>query len=272
MAKKELKDKVVVVTGASKGIGYATAKAFAAEGANVVMLARGKERLMEAAKEIGPRALPIVCDIAKPDDVRAAFAEVDKKFGRLDVLANVCGMAILRKIDELSDQDIYDSFATNLFGMIYTTREAIPRMKKLGSGDIINFSSESTLFPYPFLGMYATSKAAVEMFSLCSTKELRQHGVRVTSLICGATATEFASGWDPNEALRFITEAAESGELAQSGVDKQQDPDDVADVVVYIATRPEGQILNVVHARAYGVGDTSKSVEQHKAAVEAHKQ
>lgn len=270
MAQKDLKDKVVVITGASKGIGFSTAKAFAERGANVVMLARGKDRLMEAAKEVGPRATPIVCDIAKPDDVRAAFAEVDKKFGRLDVLANVCGMAILRKIDELTDQDIYDSFATNLFGMIYTTREAIPRMKAVGSGDIINFSSESTMFPYPFLGMYATSKAAVEMFSLCSIKELRQHGIRVTSLVCGATATEFASGWDPNEALRFITEAAASGELAQSGADKMQDPDDVADVVVYIATRPEGQILDVIHVRSYGVGDTSKSVEQHQAIADAH--
>ena len=270
MAPKDLKGKTVIVTGASKGIGFSTAKAFAAHGANEVMLARGKERLMAAAAEIGAGANPIVCDISNPDDVRAAFAEIDKKFGRVDVLANVCGMAILRKIDELSDQDILDSFATNLFGMIYTTREAIPRMKAVGSGDIINFSSESTLFPYPFLGMYATSKAAVEMFSLCSTKELRQHGIRVTSLICGATATEFATSWDPNEALRFITEAAASGELAQSGADKQQDPDDVADVVVYIATRPEGQILNVVHSRAYGVGDTSKSVEQHRLAAEQH--
>ena len=129
------------------------------------MLARSGERLRQAAAEIGPRALPIVADVGDPDDIRAAFTEIGDTFGRLDVLINNAGSAVLTNIEEATDEQIQLSIATNLLGPIYTTRAAIPLFKRTGRGDIINVSSESTLMPFPYLGLYAATKAGMETFA-----------------------------------------------------------------------------------------------------------
>src|SRR6476469_5955705 len=99
-----LEDRVIAVVGASAGIGLATARLCAAEGAHVVMMARGKERLEERAAEVG--AIPVVCDVADPDSVRTAFAAVDERFGKLHALLNVAGVARIRKIEDATDEDI----------------------------------------------------------------------------------------------------------------------------------------------------------------------
>src|SRR6266540_143815 len=131
----QLHGRVVVVVGASAGIGLATARRCAAEGADVVMLARGRDRLVAAAAEVGDRATAIVCDITQPDSVRAAFGQIEAKFGKLDALLNVAGVARIRRIEDATDDDIAFVVGVNLLGPIYTTRAAIPLMRAAGAGD-----------------------------------------------------------------------------------------------------------------------------------------
>jgi NAD(P)-dependent dehydrogenase (short-subunit alcohol dehydrogenase family) len=127
--------KVAVVSGGSTGVGKAVAARLAEAGAQVVLLARRADRLDAAVREIGGQALGIPADVADPDSVRAAFAEVDKRFGKADILVNSAGAARIRAIEESSDEDIRVCVGTNLLGPIYTTREAVPLLRAAGGGE-----------------------------------------------------------------------------------------------------------------------------------------
>ena len=111
-----LEGKLVVVAGASAGVGRAVAGRCAEEGARVVMLARGRERLEAAAKAVGPTALALTCDIARPSDVADAFGVIGERFGRIDAVLNVAGVARIRAIEDASDDDIAFVFGVNLLG------------------------------------------------------------------------------------------------------------------------------------------------------------
>src|SRR5688572_21306922 len=130
-----LAGKVVAVVGASSGIGLATAERFAAEGADVVVMARGKDRLADVAAAIGKQATAVPVDAADPTSVRTAFAAIDDKFGRLDALLNVAGVARVRLIADATDDDIAFVIGTNFLGPIYTARSAIPLLQRAGGGD-----------------------------------------------------------------------------------------------------------------------------------------
>jgi NAD(P)-dependent dehydrogenase (short-subunit alcohol dehydrogenase family) len=247
----ELRDKVVVVTGASRGIGLAASRAFAERGARVAMLARSSERLLAEADSIGDGALPIVADVSDPNDVRAAFAHIESEWGRVDVLLNNAGVAVLTSIEEATDAEIAQSMATNLLGPVYTTRAAIPLLRAAGGGDVINISSESTMSPFPFLSLYAASKGGLEIFTKAALTELKPLGIRVTVVVCGATMTDFASGWEPQTMERFFAAAQESGHLSLVSAGQPMSPADVADALVYVASRPAGQIIDVLHIRSH---------------------
>jgi NAD(P)-dependent dehydrogenase (short-subunit alcohol dehydrogenase family) len=251
VAETDLTNAVVAVTGASKGIGLAAARAFSRAGARVVMLARSADRLAVEAEGVGDRAMPIAADVGNPNDVRRAFAMIEAEFGGLDVLVNNAGVAVLSNIEDATDEQIAQSVGTNLLGPVYTTRAAIPLFKKRGRGDVINISTESTLSPFPFLGLYAATKAGMETFSKASLSELKPLGVRVTVVLCGPTMTEFGTDWNAEVLARFIDAAQASGHLASSSAGQPMDPDDVANALVFIATRPPNQIVDVMHVRAH---------------------
>ena len=137
-----LEHSVVVVAGASAGMGRAVAQRCAAEGAQVVMLARGAARLGEVAGVVGHDARPIACDLAEPDSVRRAFGEIGDRFGRIDALLYVAGVARIRRIEDASDDDIATVFGANLLGPVYATRAATPLLRAAGGGDIVYVSSE----------------------------------------------------------------------------------------------------------------------------------
>ena len=243
-----------MITGASKGIGLAASRAFAARGARVAMLARSSERLHAEAATIGDRALPIVTDVSDPNAVRTAFARVAAEWGRVDVLLNNAGVAVLTSIEDATDTEIAQSMATNLLGPVYTTRAAIPLFRASGGGDVINISSESTMAPFPFLALYAASKGGLETFTKAAHAELKPLGIRVTVVVCGATMTEFASAWDPQTMERFFAAAQESGHLSLVSAGQPMNPSDVADALVYVASRPAGQIIDVLHIRSHPSG------------------
>ena len=168
-----LDGKVAAVTGSTSGSGRGIAKRFVEEGAHVVLLARGPERLAEFAAELGDRAVPIATDVGDPDGVRAAFEQIEERFGKLDILINNAAVYRPCMVELLSDGDIMQQVSTNFLGPVYTSRAAIRLLRAAGGGDIVNVSSESTLDPFPMLSMYVATKVALEMFDRILAEELR---------------------------------------------------------------------------------------------------
>ncbi len=251
---QHLDNKVVVVVGASAGIGCAAASACAAAGANVVMLARGEERLNAAAAEIGAAATPIVCDITQPDSVRRAFAEVADKFGHVDVLLNVAGVARIRKIEDASDDDIAFVMGVNLLGPIYTTRAAIPLMRVAGGGDIVNVSSEIVGEYMPQMVLYGASKGGLDTFSEMMVHELKADNIRVTRYTSGSVAdTAFGDNFAPSDVERVWADWDASGYLTRVA-GPGMDPAWMADAIVFAITRPRGQMIDVIHVRSFAPG------------------
>lgn len=246
-----IEGKVVAIAGASSGTGKATALRFAAEGAHVVMLARGKERLDEAAREVGPSAVPIATSVSDPDQVRAAFDQIEAQFGRLDALLNLAGTARPRLIEEASDDDIATVVGTNFLGPIYTTRSAIPLLKKAGGGDIVNVASEVILDDMPMMTLYSSTKRALSAFTRTMTKELRKDHIRVTLLVLGATApTSFLEGFTPEDLQRVFPIWEADGFLSRvSGAHAPMDANWIADALLYAVTRPAGMMMDVIHTR-----------------------
>jgi NAD(P)-dependent dehydrogenase (short-subunit alcohol dehydrogenase family) len=253
---RQLDGKVVAVTGASSGSGLGVARRFHAEGAEVVMLARTRERLVAVASELGVGATAIVADVGDPESVNGAFAAIDDRFGKLDVLVNHAGVYRPCAVEQLTDHDINGQIATNFLGAVYTCRAAIPLLRAAGGGDIINTSSESTLHPFPMLSMYVASKAALEAFTTVLSQELRDDDIRVTTVIqgtaigAGGGATGWA--WEPAHAAAALARWQELGLLGDAvGRHGGQDVDAIGDVHVFIVTRPRSQRLDVVHCRSF---------------------
>jgi NAD(P)-dependent dehydrogenase (short-subunit alcohol dehydrogenase family) len=250
-----LDGKVAVVTGSTSGSGRAIARRFLDEGAHVVMLARGAERLAELAEQLGERAVPIVADVGDPDSVRSAFAAIAERFGKLDILINNAAVYRPCLVEELTDDDIAAQIRTNYMGPIYTCRSAIPLVRAAGGGDIVNTSSESTLDPFPWLSIYVSSKMALQGFSRVLMDEVAEDDIRVTTLLQG---TAFGEGggstdwdWDPDHAMRAATLWEEQGHLRRvAGTKGGQSVEAVADVHLFIVTRPRSQKLDTVYCRS----------------------
>src|SRR5215212_10972405 len=213
---EQLRGKVVVIAGASAGIGLAASVTCADEGADVVMLARGAERLTAAATQTGGRAVPIVCDIVSPDSVRSAFAQIENTFGKVDALLNVAGVARIRRIEQATDDDIAFVMGVNLLGPIYTTRAAIPLMRVAGGGDIVNVSSEIVDDYMPQMVLYGASKGGLDTFSKMMVHELKADNIRVTRYTSGSVGgTSFGDNFGPGEVESVWAEWDASGYLTR---------------------------------------------------------
>ncbi|WP_420556757.1 SDR family oxidoreductase [Roseovarius sp.] len=198
-----MKDTTVLITGASRGIGAATARHFAALGANVVLAARSTDAIEEIASDIGDRALAVPCDVSRYDDVKAAVTAATDHFGGLDVLIGNAG--VIEPIAHLSDVDPDEwgkVIDINLKGVFHGMRAALPVMKQAGSGTIITISSGAATSALEGWSHYCASKAAALMLTRAADKENRDHGIRVLGLSPGTVATDMqhqikASGMNP---------------------------------------------------------------------------
>jgi len=186
--------KVALVTGGNRGIGRGVAEALAKEGLQVAITARDAAAAAEAAQAIGPTARGYALDVRRADQVAAVFAAVERDFGGLDVLVNNAGIGIFGSIVETSLDDWHAVIETNVNGVFYCTREAIPRMTKRGGGYIFNVSSLAGRNAFPGAGAYCASKHAVNGFSEVLFQEVREAGIRVTYLMPGSVATDFGRG------------------------------------------------------------------------------
>ena len=189
----ELQGKVVVVTGASMGIGEALAKIFADQGASIVLSARDLARLEAARARIGhtERTAACDCDVSKSPDIRRLVEFTQQRFGRVDVWINNAGYGLFDSVSTASLEDVRRLFDTNLFGAIECLQAVVPLMKQQGAGTVINISSVSGYISVPYSGFYSASKHAMNAIGRAARMELQGTGVNVLTVCPGYIATDF---------------------------------------------------------------------------------
>jgi short-subunit dehydrogenase len=189
----EMDGKIVVVTGASMGIGEAIAKVFADAGARVLLLARDATRSEEARLRIGhpDRTLAGACNVQNRQDVDRAVALALNRFGRIDVWVNNAGVGIRDSVADMEEAVVRDLFETNFFGTIACMQAVIPAMRKSGGGTIINVSSVAGHIPVPFMSLYCASKFAVNALGKGARIELRRDKINVLTVCPGYVSTGF---------------------------------------------------------------------------------
>ena len=204
-----LSGKTALITGASRGIGEATARLFAAEGANVVLTARGIDDIRRIAAEIGPQALAVPCDVADFAQVDTAVQAALSTFGGLDILIGNAG--VIEPVSHLADADPEGwgrAIDINLKGVFHGMRAAMPVMQSAGGGTIITISSGAAHSPLEGWSHYCSSKAGAAMLTRCADMEGRDKGLRIMGLSPGTVATQMqreikATGINPVSQLEW---------------------------------------------------------------------
>jgi len=218
---------VAVVTGASSGIGAATVVALGRLGYRIVAGARRLERLQRV---VGERGVALPLDVTKLESIDAFVAEVQKKFGRIDVLVNNAGLARgLTPIAGASDQDWIEMWETNVLGLMRVTRACLPMLRKARHGHIVNLGSIAGFETYVGGAGYTASKHAVHAISRTLRLELNGEPIRVTEVMPGMVETEFS-------VVRFHGDR-QAAKKVYEGV-KPLVAADIADCIVYAVTRP----------------------------------
>jgi len=225
---------VAVVTGASKGIGSAIARHFAAAGAKVVVnYATSKEGADKVVKEItenGGTAIAIQADVSNEADVTRLFEETKKTFGALDVLVNNAVAQGYAPIEQISAEAFHQSFNVNVLGPILTIQAALKLFGDKG-GNIINISSGASKYPLPNASLYSSTKAALDAFTIALSKELGVKNVRINSILPGATDTEGAASAGVTPGSDYEKMFVEKTPLGRRG-----QPADIAKAAVFLAS------------------------------------
>lgn len=229
----DLDNATALITGASSGIGAATAEALAADGAKVALAARRTGRLEELAKRIeesGEEALTITADVTEEAEIQEMINTTTTTFGGIDILVNNAGVMLLAPVERADTDDWRRMVSINLVGLMNTTHAALPALRENGGGHVVNLSSAARRGPGAGFSAYAATKAGVTTFSESLRAEVADDGVRVTVIEPGSTDTELPEHI-PDAAAREDVEAAiESMRTLESS--------DVAAAVQYAVTQP----------------------------------
>lgn len=226
----KLEGKIAVVTGASKGIGAAIAKALSAQGATVIVNYATSQRDADAVvgeiKAQGGRAVAIQADMSQGADVVRLFDTVKAQFGTLDILINNAGVAVFQMIDDLTEEAFHQQFNVNVLGYLLAVREAV---KLFGAkGSVINISSILSTDPYLASSVYSATKGAVDTLTFALARELGPRGIRVNSILPGHTNTPATAG-------NFTGELGEKI-LAGTPLGRLGEPEDIAPLAVFLAS------------------------------------
>jgi NAD(P)-dependent dehydrogenase (short-subunit alcohol dehydrogenase family) len=225
-----LSGKVAFVTGGSRGIGLATAKALVGQGASVAITGTDQARLNGAASELGANGLGIRADVRDYNQVERAVSTAVSRFGGLDILVNNAGVGVFRPVAETTVDEWRNVIDTNLSGVFYCCHAALPHLKARGGGWIINISSLASKNAFVNGAAYCASKSALNSFSEALMQEVRYDGVRVAYVLPGSVNTGF-------------------GGLSNTKSQWALMPDDVAEVIVDLIAHPSRSLPSRVEIR-----------------------
>ena len=243
-----LTGRTAAITGASSGIGEATALALAAQGAAVALGARRKDRIDDVAgqiTELGGKAIALEVDVADEAQAREFVASAHEQLGgRLDILVNNAGLMLLGPFESQSGDDWRRMIEVNCLGLVYCTHAALPLMRDGGGGHVVNVSSVAGRVATAFAAVYNLTKFGVTAFSEALRQEALHSNIRITAIEPGAVATELLSH-NPD----FVQDAAKQrfekmGKVLESG--------DIADAIVFAVTRPAHMAVNEILVRPTG--------------------
>ncbi len=229
----KLKNRTAIITGGGRGIGHATALAFAKEGADIVLAARTEDEIAAVAdevKQLGRRALPIKTDVQQKTEVDAMMIQTLDTFGKVDILVNNAGVAIHNPISKIREEDWDLTMAVNLKGVFLCTQAVFSHMCEQKYGHIVNVSSVSGKYGHVNGGAYCASKFAVVGFTETTNNEGRPHGVKASVVCPGPVDTKMRRDNHPNDVIEHLTL-----------------PEDVADLILFLVTQsPRAHTLETV--------------------------
>ncbi len=229
----KLENRIAIITGAGRGIGHATAIAFAKEGADVVLAARTETEIESVAKEIeklGRRALPVKTDVQYKTDVETLVTQTIETFGKVDILVNNAGVAIHNPIEKIREEDWDLTMAVNLKGVFLCTQAVLNHMYDKNYGHIVNVSSVSGKYGHVNGGSYCASKFAVIGFTETTNNEGRRHGVKASVVCPGPVDTKMRRDNHPDDVIENLTQ-----------------PEDVADLILFLVSQsPRAHTLETV--------------------------
>jgi 3-oxoacyl-[acyl-carrier protein] reductase len=246
----KLKNKVALVTGASKGIGASIAYYFAAEGAKVVVnyasSKEGADRVVKAITDHGGTAISVQGDVSKEADVIRLFEETQKAFGALDILVNNAGIYNYEPIEAVSVATIQQHLNINILGAVLSIREAVKQFGEKG-GNIINVSSVVSRVPVATGSVYSASKAALDAITVALSKEFSGRNIRINSLLPGSVQTEGtrSAGFDGSDFEKVLIANTPLGRVGQ--------PEDIAKVAVFLASEDAAWITGEKIAPSGGI-------------------
>ncbi|RMW38707.1 MAG: SDR family oxidoreductase [Nitrosopumilus sp.] len=225
-----LSGKVAIVTGGSRGIGYATAKVLSENGANVTIIGKDQDRLEKTSSEI-PNSLAVVADVRKTEDVKNAVKKTVEQFGGLDILVNNAGVfPRIKKLHEINEEEWDEVLDVNLTGQFRVTKEAIPHLQKT-SGSIINISSDAGLKAYQGFNAdaYSATKAALIILTKCWALEYSKDKIRVNCICPGVVDTDMTKPFVKTQKDRDFMDA-------EHPLGRMGKPEEVAKAVLYFAS------------------------------------
>lgn len=246
MRLKRLSDQVIVITGATSGIGLTTARMAAARGAKVVLAARGEEaleQLEQQLRERGAEALAVPTDVGKKDEVHALAQAAIKRFGRIDTWVNNAGISIFGRAEEVTEEDNHRLFQTNFWGVVNGSLEAVKHLRKDG-GALINLGSELSEVAVPLQGMYAASKHAVKGYTDALRMELEHDRLPVSVTLVKPAAID----------TMFPVHARNYMEVEPKLPEPIYPPEMVAEAILDAAQHPRRDVFVGEAARANTVG------------------
>jgi short-subunit dehydrogenase len=245
--------RTALVTGASAGIGAATARALAAAGAHLVLAARRADRIEQLAAELaaahGVSTDALVTDMSRRAQVEALVAYAVQRHGKLDILVNNAGVGLQGDVADLPERELRYLFDVNLYGPQFAMQAAIPVMRRQGEGTIVNITSILAKVTLPSLGMvgssagYTASKAALHAFSLAARMELAADGIRVVTVLPGVTRSEFNEQFMVSAAPAVpVTERATAQPRPQGSLMGVTAPERVAAAILHGIARNQREV------------------------------
>jgi NADP-dependent 3-hydroxy acid dehydrogenase YdfG len=231
----DVRDKVVIITGASMGIGEATARVFAEAGAKLVLAARSADKLQTVAQSLPCETLTVPTDMTDPAQVNQLIDKAYSHFGQIDILINNAGQAARGPVASVNPEHYRQIIELNLFGQLYAMQAVVPKMKQQGGGIFINISSTVSKMAIPTIGAYASTKYALNGLTLSARNELAADNIRVILFYPGLTATDFGKNSLRQEGSSYAPPAPGSGTSDRPRMPVADTAEDVAKKILEAA-------------------------------------